>query len=457
MTATGETETVIAAASRSYDRRRTFFNFIAMSSSGALSLVVGILISIYVRRVLGPGAIGQVTWNVAVLSYLSLFVANPGLQTIAQREIAKHPGRTVAIASAVVGAGSLIALVMYAIVVAIALLEPRGPEVSLLLVWQGLSLVPLAFTLDWVLRAHERMIAPSIASFAVNLLQLPVLLAAVHGPADVLTFAVCGIPLSCIAAIGLAVHVHRLGVLRLDRLRPALHGAGTLIRESWPVILSQVAVLVCWNSGTVILGFSHGDEAVGLYGTATRMIFMTTVLSGGLMNAYMPVLARVHGAPAQAVEVAGEFTAALVWMGLPLAALGWLAGGRLVDLMFGAEFHEAGRYFEWLCLSITLSFANVALRAPLVSWGYQLTELRINATGAAINLMISLALIPLYGPWGAVAAVIGAELAVLVMQVLARRRIGHGWHRMLPVIMMPFEAGAGGPVAAVLAALRRRG
>jgi O-antigen/teichoic acid export membrane protein len=457
MTATGDTDTAIAPAAGSYDRRRTLFNFIAMSGSGALSLVVGILTSVYVRRVLGPGAIGQVTWNLAVLAYLSLFVANPGLQTIGQREIAKHPGSTAAIASSVVGAGFLIALAMYAVVVAIALVEPRGPEVSMLLIWQGVCLIPLAFNLDWVLRAHERMIAPSIASFAVNLLQLPILLALVHGPGDVLTFAVCGVPLSCLAAIGMAVYAHRLGVLRLDRLRPSLAGAGTLIRESWPVILSQAAVLVYWNSGTVILGFTHGDEAVGLYGTATRMIFMTTVVSGGLMNAYLPVLARVHNEPAQAAEVAGEFTAALVWMGLPLAGLGWLAGGRVVDLLFGPEFHEAGRYFEWLCLSIALSFANVALRAPLVSWGYQRTELRINATGAAINLAISLALIPVYGAWGAVAGVIGAELAVLVMQTAARRRIGHGWHRIMPVLMLPFESGAGAPLAAVRAAIRRRG
>jgi PST family polysaccharide transporter len=345
---------------------------------------------------------------------------------------------------------------MYAAVVVIALFEPRGPEVSVLLLWQGLSLFLLAFNLDWVLRAHERMFAPSIASFAVNLLQLPALLLLVHGPGDVLAFAVCSLPISALAAIGIAIYLHRLGVLDLGRLRPSLDGAGMLLRESWPVVLSQVAVLVYWNSGTVILGFTHGDEAVGLYGTATRMIFMTTILSGGLMNAYTPVLARVHREPRQAVEVAFELTSALVWMGVPLAIAGWLAGGRLVDLMFGPQFHEAGRYFEWLCLSIALSFANVALRAPLVSWGYQRTELRINATGAAVNLLISLALIPFYGPWGAVAAVIGAELAVLVLQIRARRRIGHGWHRMLPVVLVPFEAGALGPLGAIRAALRRK-
>lgn len=35
-----------------------------------LGLIVTILISVYVRRVLGPGAIGQVGWAMAVVLYL---------------------------------------------------------------------------------------------------------------------------------------------------------------------------------------------------------------------------------------------------------------------------------------------------------------------------------------------------------------------------------------------------
>ncbi len=426
-----------AEADGCYNRRRTAINFIAISGSGALSMLVGVLISIYVRRVLGPVAIGQVTWNIALLSYLSLFVANPGLQTIGQREVAKNPAATAMLTSSILVVGMLLAVATYAVVLLIALIEPRGPRVSTLLVLQGLNIFVLACNLEWVLRAHEHMVAPAIASLVVNTLQLPVLLLFVHGPDDVVFYAVCGIPFVLLTVAYNGWYLQHRRLLSLRQLRLTLAGARMLLGESWPVVLSQAGVLIYWSSGAVILGFTDGDEAVGLYGTAARLIFMATIASGGMLNAYSPVLARVHDDPEKAAQVAREFTTLLAWMGLPLSVLGWAFGGHFVDMMYGPLFHEGGRYFEWLCLSIGLSFVNIGLGKPLTAWGYQKTELKINAIGAAANLAVSLAFIPLYGPWGAVAATIAAQLVVLAVQILVRRRIGLGWHPVLPVLLPP--------------------
>jgi O-antigen/teichoic acid export membrane protein len=250
-------------------------------------------------------------------------------------------------------------------------------------------------------------------------------------------YAVAGIPCALIGVGCNYWYLQRHRLLRLNRLRITFACAGELLHESWPVVLSQLAVLIYWNSGTVILGFTNGDEAVGLYGTATRMIFMATIVSGSMMNSFSPVLARAHGAPASSVAIAREYTTLLAWMGLALGALGWAAGGHVVDLLFGPKFHESGQYFEWLCPTIALSFVNLGLRAPLIAWGHQRTEFKINATGAAVNLLVSLWLIPSHGAWGAVAAAIVAELVVLRLSLSARRRIGHGWHSMLPVLRKP--------------------
>jgi hypothetical protein len=48
---------------------------------------------------------------------------------------------------------------------------------------------------------------------------------------------------------------------------------------------------------------------------------------------------------------------------------------------------------------------------------------------------------------------------VLVLLLSARRRIGHGWHRRLPLILKPLAAGEAltAAPAKVLAAIRRRG
>jgi len=71
------------------DRRRIATNFVTLAVTGALGLVLTLLVSIYVRRVLGPTAMGQVSWSLAVIGYLGMIV-NPGLTTIGQRELARN-------------------------------------------------------------------------------------------------------------------------------------------------------------------------------------------------------------------------------------------------------------------------------------------------------------------------------------------------------------------------------
>ena len=60
------------AIGRPADRRRITINFLVMSATSGLGLVVGLLIGIYVRRTLGPAAIGQVSWSAAVLGCLRI-------------------------------------------------------------------------------------------------------------------------------------------------------------------------------------------------------------------------------------------------------------------------------------------------------------------------------------------------------------------------------------------------
>ncbi len=100
--------------------------------------MVAILVSIYVRRALGPAAIGQVSWALAALSYLGMLV-NPGLTTVGQRELAKSPRRAQELLALILTLQTLLALAVYGLVVAIAALDLRGPVVSLLLLIQGVG------------------------------------------------------------------------------------------------------------------------------------------------------------------------------------------------------------------------------------------------------------------------------------------------------------------------------
>lgn len=419
-----------------YRRRTVAANFLAVSIASGLTVLVGIFTTAYSRRVLGPAAVGQVNWNAAALAYLAL-LASPALQIIGQRDIASDPRRAAPITSLVLSLQFVLAIVAYAATLVLALAEPRGADAGALLMLQGLSLLASAGTVTWVLQAHQRMVAPSIASLVVNLLQIPALIALVRQPEDVYVFVLYTLPFSLALIVFNFWYLQRLGLLSVRELRPNLGGTVALLSQAWPLALSLGSALMIYNCGAIVLGFTHDDREVGFYTTAYRLMFMSTVVSGAMLTAYFPVLARVRQDPTQAARVSAEFATLMAWMGLPIAALGWACGRHVNDLLFGARFAASGPYFEWLCLAIGLVFVNIGLGTPLLAWGYQRLHLRIAATAAVVSVALNVALIPRHGGWGAVAAILAAETMVLVMILVARRRLQLGRHPLSAVLLAP--------------------
>ncbi len=412
-----------------------------MSIGNALILVIGLFTGAYSRRMLGPVAIGQVGWNTAVLAYLGLIVS-PGLQMVGQRDIARDPADTAHLTSVIITLQLLFALAAYAVIFAIAALDLRGPEISILLLLQSMSLLITACDVRWVMQAHECMVGPSIANVVVNAAQVPALIALVHSPDDVFVYVIFTLPFSLAGVVYNFWYLRRHGLLRLRQLRPALGGARRLLRESWPFALSQGAILLYYNCGAIILGFAAGDEPVGLYSTAYKLMMVSAVVSGAMWNAYFPVLTRAHATPPEAARIAAEFATLMAWMGLPIAALGWAVGRHAVVLLYGPQFAESGRYFEWLCLNVGLVFLNIGLGLPLLTWGHQRLQLWMTAPVGLANLALNLVLIPLYGAWGAVATTLAAEFVIFFLTIRARRRIGVGWHPVLPIIAAPILCSA---------------
>jgi O-antigen/teichoic acid export membrane protein len=441
-------ETPVPAAP--HNRRRIAANFLGMASTSVLGLVVSILTSIYVRRVLGPAAIGQVSWALAVLSYLTILV-NPGLQTIGQRDLAKDSGRAQELLGLILTLQTIFAVLVYGIVVVIAVLDLRGEAVSYLLLIQGGALFLTAWNTGWVLQANERMVAPSVAALIFNALQFPILFLFVHSPDDVYLYAILTLPFTFLGVIYNFWYAGRHGLVRPGRLRPTLAGAWSILREAWPLALSGGAILIYYNCDTIILGFTDGDEVVGQYATAYKLMLVAAVITAALWNAYFPALARAHNSPAQATLLSREYLGLLAWMGLPIAALGWACGRHVVTLMYGAEFAASGPYFEWLCLNIGVMFVNYGVVSTMVPWGHQALQFKITATAAVVNLGLNLVVIPLYGPWGAIATTIAAELVVLALGLFARRRLGIFWHPVLPIVGPPLLCSVA--VALAIAAL----
>ncbi len=404
-------------------------NFVSLGAAAIIGRLVALICSIYRNRIMGAEAVGQISWSTAAVTYF--LVLNPGLEIIAKREVARRPGDGTRFVSTLFMVQMALAVITFALVLGFAALKLRGPEISILLALQAIQLVLAPINLGWLLQAHERMAIVALVDGLLQILTIPALFLFIHNPHDTAMYVLLPYPFRIALAIftfWYAMH-HRL--LDWRTLRPTFAGAGWLIREALPLGISQVAIMLYYNSATILLGVflarTAADEQVGYYTTAFSLMTMTTFFSSALLTSFFPTLARCAGnsdeARAVAYRTSSQFLRILAWIGFPCAAIGWVMGKHAVRLLYGTKFEASGPLLEWLSIDVALIFFNVGISQPLTAWGKQKLILAITLTGAAVNVAFNCALIPRYGAYGAVVATILAEAVVFGCCLLARR--GH--------------------------------
>ena len=383
-------------------------NFIWLSLARMSGLIVGLFAGIYARRVLGADAIGQYSWCLAVLSYFTV-LTNPGLDIIAQRDVAREPAMAAQRFSQLLALQSSLALAAFGLLAILSLSQVRGPMVSNLLMLSAIALLLMPFNLAWLLHAHERMAAPALAQTITQFLRLPALIWLVREPAHVNRYVLLAYPFQVVVICYLGWYVTRYRLLHWMDVRPTFRGVSLLMKEALPVGLSQGATHLYYNFDAVLLGVLTSDETVGVYVTAYGVMLIPTFLSAALTAAFFPPLSRLQGDVKQSARMSSLFLWMHMWLALPFAALGWGFGRHVIDLLYGSPFVQSGPLLEWLSLNLVLIFFSTGIGQPMNAWGLQKNYFKIVASGAMLNVVLNLALIPYLGVWGAVVTTLLAE------------------------------------------------
>jgi O-antigen/teichoic acid export membrane protein len=383
-------------------------NFLWLSAAQMAGLVVGLFSGIYARRVLGVTAIGQYSWCLAVLAYFSL-LADPKTQIIALRDVARERSLASFRFSQLLALNLSLVAVAFGLVCGLAFAGLRGPLVSHLLLLSAIALLFIPFDPSWLLMAHERMAPPAIGQVVVRILRLAALVLLVHEPAHVTRYVVLDYPFQLGLLGYLCWYAGRHGLLRWAEVRPTFRGVWPLLKEALPLGLSQGAIFLYGYFGTILLGFLGGDRAVGIYSTAYTTMMMPTFLSAALTQAYFPQFSRAHDNEGQSAILSSDFLMIHVWMGMSLAAFGWAFGRYVIVFLYGQSFAESGPLLEWLSVYLALVFFSTAVGQPLNTWGLQRQFFQMTLIGAIVNVALNFALIPRFGVWGAVIAILLAE------------------------------------------------
>ena len=379
----------------------------------ALRMGGGLLLMIWVARYLGPASFGQLSYAIA---FVALFgaVATLGLDGIVVRDLVRDqadPDEVLGSAFVLRAVGGSLAVL--AAVLAVGLVRPDDEAAQKLVAIVAIGTLFQAFdVIDLWFQSRVQSRYTVMARNAAFLVMLVIRVALILGQAGVAAFAWAASAELILAGLALALGYHRQG-RNWRALRPRFARMRALLEESWPLMLSSLAVLVYMRIDQVMLASMLGVREVGLYAAAVRLSEMWYVIPTVIVSSVMPSLTEAR---ARSEEVYYQHLQTLLKLlvrsaylvAIPVS----LFAGPLVRQLYGDSYSAAGSVLAVHVWTVVFVFLGVAYSPWIFNERRAHFWLLQTSLGACCNVLLNLWLIPDHGA-------VGCAIATLAAQALA--------------------------------------
>jgi O-antigen/teichoic acid export membrane protein len=418
--------------------RRILANTAYRAAADIGSKLISITFFVVLARQVGEAGFGVFVFGLALAALLTV-LASFGQDLVLTREVARDRSLLDAYFTNTLALKLVLALPVLAVAAVVTTALGMASDTRAVLLLLGVALVAeqLASTCFAVYQAYEQLAYVPVVILTQRAFTTVVgVIALVLGAGVVAVSAIYLAGALAAVALALALLWRRVARPRL-KLTPRTWPA--LFKAAAPVGIATVLALVIFRTDTAILAFFDSDKVVGNYGAAFRLFEATLFLSWAVATATYPVFSRLSMTTRPSVAYVFDGSLKLVVaLTLPIAVAVVILAEPIVHLIFGAEFDDAIVPLTVLAPAIALYSIAFVTSGMLVAQNRQRVIAITNGVVAAINVVASFVLIPLFSLDGAALAALVSQL-VLSVALLA---FAHGvtgavkWRRVLagPVV-----------------------
>lgn len=381
-------------------RRVTHNTLFLYGSEAAARFFSWILLAYLTRRWTDVATYGQYALAVNWVSILAIF-SDLGLNVLVVREVAHRRDMSLHYLRYVIAIRGAFSLLFWAGLIGLSFLLGYEPVLKM-----GIAVMGLRILLDsiaggyiYLFQSHELMgfyAFSNILSAAVRLLGIVAVVEAgggVVGACAVWTLA------SAVALLALLAKGTSLG-WKPDFSKLRLPEAATILRQSLPLATFGSLQMLYYRVDALILKSLSGNEAVGFYDLAAKIIFVILAFSQIFGTAVFPVFSSVRDDAQAFGRMAARSLKFLLFLGLPATVGGMLLAKPIILMVSGMKYLPAVPMFAVLMISVGFYFlCHIYVIALAI---YNVTRLNFQfAALFVLNAGLNFILIPRMGGVGA--------------------------------------------------------
>lgn len=403
--------------------QRIAANMVWLLADRIVRLGVGLLVSVWVARYLGPQLFGVYSYAIAFVGLFG-FVSTLGLDSIVVRDIVHAPQDANEILGTAFSLKLIGAVVTLLAATSIGTLAQASDPVMPILIglvaagtlFQAFDVIDFWFQSQ--VRSKYTVYARNTAFLILSLIK--VLLILLHAP--LIAFACAALAEIVLGAIGL-IAAYQLTGQTVRRWRTSLARARMLLSVSWPLMLSSIAVWVYMRIDQVMLGLLADTRALGVYSAAVRLSEVWYFIPIAIVSSVFPAVVRSKAIDEKLYyERLQRLFNLMVVLSYVIVIPVTLLAGPIINLLYGPSYSEASRMFIVLMWAGLFVGLGVAREAWLVNEGLTRFSFATAVAGAITNVVLNIVLIPRWGGFAAAWATLAAQAVAVTLSTLLYAR-----------------------------------
>jgi len=381
-----------------------------------LRLLIGLFVGAWVARYLGPEQYGLLSY---VQSFVGLFIvlSTLGLDNIVVREIVKKTN----IAASLIGTAFILKLLgaifmLLIITLTMTTLFEHDSSEKVLIFIVAFSTIFHSFNvIDYYFQSQVLSRYVVYANVLVLFVSSLTKIALIINEADLMTFVWVVLFDSVVLALSytwffLKKTDYKIADLALTFRKDV---ALSLLRDSWPLVLSGLVVSVYMKIDQVMIREMLDNEAVGHYAAAVKIstawYFIPVVVASSFFPAIINARKISKDLYYERLQKLYDlnFTVALV-LGLPVVFF----SSSIIEILYGQDFTQSAAILSVHIFCGFLVFMGVVRGKWILSENLQRYDLYIHVIAAVANIVFNFAFISWFG-------VIGAAYGTLLSYLFA--------------------------------------
>lgn len=394
-----------------------------LTISYCLSYILGFIILAYSARYLGVENFGILSFALAFTSIFSVFI-DLGINTLTTREVSRKKSLGNKFISNIIGMRlGLALLVLISIIIIINILNYNEKTIYVVYFTSIYMILSVFAQIFYSLfQSYEKMEYQALGNILYYIFLFIGVLIAINFNFNIIQFSM----IYPIVSVLILIYVVIICIKKFTKPKLTFDFGFSkqLLNESWPFAITGISINIYNWIDTILLSIIIGQEAVGIYNAAYKLILWFIFIPAVFMLSVFPLMSRYYVSSENSLRYSFEkLVKIMAFIGIPIAFGTVLIANKVIIIIYGSQFISAVVPLQILIWSTVLIFIRNPYEKLLESSNKQFTVSKIFIIGIIFNIIANIIFIPKYSFFGAAIVNVITDLIIFILLIWSAKII----------------------------------